>query len=272
MQLDGAEGQGRSAATRHRRCVRKQQPYIITQCAVLTALTTLAIAPSALGQDTAPARSPSDLSNLDGVWSLTVGFGEIPFLAGSFKPSVGFGYHFNRFIYVGTIVQLADFIERGEESFNAVNAKIDGLISTRERTGPRMLLGARLRPHRYSPYLSLGAVFNGTDVETMEFDDRTRTLDVTEYTGSFDVEVARPFGIRPAFGLGYAYTFDGGVVLNVEFSGAWLFKPAEPRIRVIDDRMPEDVRRFVVERFSAAYNDNVHNRYHLFNLGLGYAW
>ena len=239
------------------------------------AMTSLVAQPATGQTSSSPTVSEpprSRLSTLEGVWSVTFGFGEIPFLAGSFKPSLGFGYHFNRFVYVGTIVQLDDFIERGDESFNAVNADVDGLVATRERTGPRVFLGARMRPHRYSPYLSIGGIFNGTDVETMEFDDRTRSLHGTEYTGRFDVEIARPFGLRPAFGLGYAYTFDSGIALNLEFSGAWLFKPATPRIRVLNADVSDEVRRVLIDRFQRAYDDNFHNRYHLFNLGVGYAW
>ena len=269
MQHAGAEGQGRNEAARHCLPMPKRLRFI-APIAFLSVTSTIG-ALSASAQDS-PQSDLRDISALDGVWSVTFGFGEIPFLAGSLKPSAGFGYHFNRFIYIGTIVQLEDFIERGDESFNAVNANVDGLLSTRERTGPRMFVGARLRPHRYSPYLSLGAVFNGTDSETMAFDDRTRSIDELSYTGAFDVEVARPFGIRPAFGLGYEYTFDGGIVLNIEFSGAWLFKPAAPRIRILGADLPEDVRQRLLGRFRKAYDDNFHNRYHLFNLGVGYAW
>ena len=249
--------------------MKKPKSFIVQ--VVLLAGTSAAGTGPALAQEPVQPDAPGP-SSLDGVWSVTFGFGEIPFLAGSFKPSVGFGYHFNRFIYLGTIVQWPDFIERGDESFNAVNANVDGLVSTREQTGARMFLGARLRPHRYSPYLSLGAVFNGTDTETMEFDERARNLGSTEYEGGFEVEVARPFGIRPAFGLGYAYTFDSGIVLNLEFSGAWLFKPATPNIRILDPNMPEEARQNLTGRFRQAYDDNFHNRYHLFNLGVGFAW
>ena len=207
--------------------------------AVTAALTTTCLICVALSPGPARADDNPGVETLDGVWAFTFGFGEIPFLAGSFKPSVSFGYHFNRFIYVGTIVQLSDVLERGDASFNAVNAGLDGLVDTRETTGPRVFLGTRLRPHRYSPYLSLGAIFNGTDIETIYYDNRTRNVGGETVNGTLEVEQARPFGIRPAFGLGYSYTFSNGLVLDVEFTGAWLFKPADPR-----DSGPLDIIAF----------------------------
>lgn len=232
------------------------------------------------GLETSTATAPSEggprvdpVENLDGAWSFTVGFGEIPFLAGSFKPSVSFGYHINRFIYVGTIVQLPDFLERGDESFNATNAEVDGLLATRERTGPRVFLGARFRPHRYSPYLAIGGIFNGTDTETMDFDARARTLGDGTVDGRLTVELSRPFGIRPAFGLGYGFTFDNGLVLNLEFTGAWLFPPPDPDIRIESESpLSPAARQELHDRFRKAYDDNFHNRYHLFNISVGYAW
>ncbi len=235
---------------------------------VISLVTTVAWTMESSAQELPPAATPA----LEGTWSVAFGFGEIPFLAGSFKPSVSFGYHINRFIYVGTIVQLPDVIERGDESFNAVNAGVDGLLDTRETTGPRAFLGTRLRPHRYSPYLSLGAVFNGSDVETMYFDARPRELAGETHPGPFEVELTRPFGIRPAFGLGYSLTLDNGLAFELEFTGAWLFDAAEPDVRVRGESLSPGAREDLQARFLRSYDDNFHNRYHLFNIAIGYAW
>jgi hypothetical protein len=221
----------------------------------------------------AQSSSHPAIDSLDGVWSVTVGFGEIPFLAGSFKPSVSLGYHFSDHVWVGGIVQLSDVLERGTESFNAVNSGLGGLESTHEVTGPRAFLGVRLRPHRYSPYLSLGPVFNGTDRETMRFDARPRNIDGHTTEGSLTVVQSRPYGIRPAFGVGYGYTFDTGVVLNLDLVGAFWMSPPEPDIRVESGReISEPALQAIDRRFSTAFRGNFHNRYHLFNISAGWAW
>ena len=262
----GAVEQSDGRGPRHFGAMDKQ--HVVT-----AALTTTCFIGVALSPGSARADGNHGAETLDGVWAVAIGFGEIPFLAGSFKPSVSFGYHFNRFIYVGTIVQMADVLERGDASFNAVNAGLDGLLDTRETTGPRVFLGTRLRPHRYSPYLSLGAVFNATDIETIYYDHRPRDVGGETINGSLEVEQARPFGIRPAFGLGYSYTFSNGIVLDVEFTGAWLFKPADPEIRVRSTSpLSKEAEDAIRAQFLSAYEDNFHNRYHLFNIAVGYAW
>lgn len=270
VQSSGADPQGTRRHLNHP--IRMLSTQRTLQWGFTLIATTSPFEPAYAASDETPEPGSHIPSNLEGVWSLSLGFGEIPFLAGSFKPSVGFGYHFNRFFFVGAIAQLGDFLERGDDSFNAVNANVDGLTGTRERTGPRMFLGARIRPHRYSPYLSVGAVFNGTDIERMAFDGRSRTLDEGAFLERFEMEIARPFGVPPAFGLGYAFTFDSGLTLNLEFSGAWLFDPPAPEIRVLGNGVPEGVQQDLIQRFRSAYQDNFHNRYHLFHIGVGYAW
>ena len=221
----------------------------------------------------AQQESKEGLLSLDDVWAISVGFGEIPFLAGSFKPSVSVGYHLNNYIYFGGTVQLHDVIHRGTESFNATGSGLDGLSSTKEFTGVRVFLGARFRPHRYLPYLSVGGVFNGSDTETMRFAAQSRQLGGQTHDGELLVEVSRPFGIRPAFGLGYSLTLSNRMTFNVDFTGAWLFDAAEPEIYINSSQsLSEAIILDVRERLKKSYNDNFHNRYHLFNISFGYVW
>jgi hypothetical protein len=55
-----------------------------------------------------------------GVWTIDLGFGEIPVLANSAKVSVSAGYQFNSYVHLGGIVQFPDLIERGSESLIAI--------------------------------------------------------------------------------------------------------------------------------------------------------
>ncbi len=220
------------------------------------------------------AEEPANqLSSLKGVWSVMVGFGEIPFLAGSFKPSVSAGYHVNDYVYLGSIVQMRDVLERGTESFNAVDTGLGGIQSTREETGARFLLEARLRPHRYSPYLTIGGVFNGSDTEVMRFDDRTRTIGSGTYDGAVTLEQTRPFGVGPAIGLGYEYTFQTGLTLSTQIAGAFFMGPPTPTVRVESDAPISDADEAALrKKIQDAFSDNLHNNYHMFNIGAGHSW
>lgn len=214
---------------------------------------------------------------LDGVWMVGLGFGEIPFMAGSFKPSLTIGYHVNEYIWLGSVMQLTDHIERDGESFNAQNTDLGHLLDSRETTGARSFLGARLRPHRLSPYVSLGAVFNGTDTETMTFGAASRNIASRDmgagtYEEALEVVQRRPYGIRPAVGLGYSYTFDSGFSLSTEITGAWFFSAADPEVSVRGLGSPLDPadRAALERRLQRVFDDNLHNRYHLFHLTAGY--
>lgn len=232
-------------------------------------ISTMATAP-ALAQ-TNPEPSPYD--TMKGVWAFTVGWGEIPFLSGSFKPSVSFGYHLNEYVYFGGVVQLADVLERGTESFNAQNTGLGGIESTRERTGVRSFFGTRLRPHRYAPFVSLGMLFNGSDTEVMHFDDRQRRIGSHTYDGALSLEVTRGSAIRPAVGLGYEVTFKRGFTLSTELTGAFFMRPPTPEVRVeSESQLTEEDRAALVQNVQETFSDNFHNRYHLFQIGAGYAW
>ncbi len=60
---------------------------------------------------------------------LFVGFGEIPFLADSFKPSLGYSRKLGQ-IEMGLYVQLEETLRRDDDSFNADFGQ-DGLISSK---------------------------------------------------------------------------------------------------------------------------------------------
>lgn len=207
-------------------------------------------------------------------WLAGVGFGEIPFLAGSFKPSFTLGFHLNEYLFIGGVFQLSDTISRGNDSFNASRTDLGGLTSSREKTGPRAFVGARIRPHRFSPYLSIGGIFNGSDTELMRFDARRRSLGGEVYEGALELELTRPFGLRPAFGLGYSITFDSGLSVNLDFTGAWLFDQPEPEIRIGSSQgsLGSELERAIRARLVEAYEGNFHNRYHLFNISVGWVW
>ncbi|MCP4311127.1 MAG: hypothetical protein GY790_07695, partial [Bacteroidetes bacterium] len=112
-----------------------------------------------------------------------IGFGEIPFLSKSFKPSFTVGYRFNQNLYIGAIFQLVDNIERNNNSYDAQSIGFDGLLSSKEKVGQRALIHFRVTPIKYGPFISLGLVMNDDDKETVEFDSRTRMIGNNYYDG-----------------------------------------------------------------------------------------
>ena len=96
----------------------------------------------------------------DGRWQLGLSFGEIPVLAGSFKPGITMGYRLDDTLFLGLELQAADHLQRDGSSFNARNTGLDGLVSSTERTGMRAFLGLRYRPWRDAPHLALGLVMS----------------------------------------------------------------------------------------------------------------
>lgn len=239
--------------------------------AILAAILMGATQLHAQSPPTAP--DPGDADWLKNVWAIEVGFGEIPLLSGSFKPSVSFGYHVNQYMYVGWVVQLRDILERGTESFNARNTGLGQITGTREVTGVRSLLGARVRPHRYAPFLSVGILFNGSDREEMRFGDAPRPIGGNIYEGEMTVVQTRPYAIRPALGLGYGVQFKNGFSFSAEMTGAFFLSAPSPDIQIIHEgALSITDRTRLVSHMKKEFKTNLHNRYHLFNIGAGYVW
>ncbi len=201
--------------------------------------------------------APTD-SALDGAVYAGVNLGELPW-GGSFKPGVSLGYYVNELVYVGFVYQVPDTIRRDDSSFNASGLGKAGLIKSEESVGQRFLLHTRLRPHRYSPFLSLGMVFNDEDREETLFEDGTRVVQT------------RKAGLRPAIGLGYDYTFSNGITLNVEWTG-WLFDIPKPDVQIHGGPMSDEERRAMKQRAEENFESKITNAYHLFALGVGYAF
>ena len=219
----------------------------------------------------APRTASAANSDLNGVWMVGLNLGELPW-QGSFKPGISLGYHVNDLMFIGGFYQIGDAIERNGSSFNVQNTGLDGILSSSEEVASRAFLGVRLRPHRYSPFASLGFVYNGADTETMRFDARSREIGASTYDGEISIVQRRSAGLRPALGLGYSYTFDWGLELSTAWSG-WLFESPTPQLSIdsSDPLSPGDeasLRRHIEDGFGST----ITNKYHVFQVGAGYAF
>lgn len=203
-----------------------------------------------------------------GLWTAAVELGELP-MHGSFKVGLSVGYQMNEYAWLGVAWQAADAIQRDGTSFNASSLRLDGLTTSREDVGPRAYLQARLRPHRLSPYLSVGAVFNGRDTEAMVFDPRPRSAGGHAAEGGLRVRVSRPAAIRPALGVGYEWTSGGGVTAFVEWAGWWLADAPDPEISIQGDGVTGGFSREVDARLRDHFVSSLFNTYHIFQLGVG---
>ncbi len=204
-------------------------------------------------------------------WQLGIGFGEIPFLSKSFKPSFTVGYRFNQYVYLGVIYQLVDNIERNNDSYDAQSIGFDGLLSSKEKVGQRALIHIRLTPIKYGPFISLGLVMNDDDKETVEFDSRTRMIGNNYYDGNTTVGLTRKGAVRTALGLGYEYTFKNKFGLNAEWTFNIFNSIPSKMIELQSDYaiLESDTESFK-ENLSNELGSNFHNRYHIFHIGASY--
>ena len=206
-----------------------------------------------------------------GYWHVGIELGELP-IHGSFKPGISIGYHFNELFYLGFVYQLADSIKRDQSSFNAQATGLSGLSSSSEHVGQRAYLQARIRPHRYAPYVSLGLVFNDRDTETLRFDDRPRPGGDQRFDGPITIVQSRPAGLRPALGLGYSYTFRNRIELFTEWSGWWLRGAPQPEIAIDAPQLDDAARAQLTGRIRDQFTRSPFNTYHVFQLGAGYTF
>ncbi len=234
--------------------------YRIKLCLILILLFSSAVINSAEG-----------LNRLRNSWEVGFTFGEIPMLSGSFKPGITLGYHLNEYISLSASFQLRDHLERNEESFNAQNMGFDGLLSSKETTGERVIFAVNLRPSVYSPFLVAGIVYNNIDQETIKFDSRKRKIGDNEYLTGLSIIQSRKSGIVPAVGIGYRYDFDNGISLNTSFAMGFFNEISAPENRFESDIeiLPKDKLK-MEKKLIEGYKDNFHNRYHIFNLGISY--
>ncbi len=210
-------------------------------------------------------------TDLDGRWTVALELGELP-LHGSFKLGVSAGYQWNEHAWFGLAWQMPDEIRRGGSSFNAEATGLEGLVGTQEEVGQRAYLHARIRPHRYAPHLSVGLVYNARDTEIMRYDDRVRTADGTEASGSVTIRSSRRSAVRPALGAGYAWTSPEGITVFAEWSGWWLRGAPQPEVAITaagaDPAFVDEVDRRLREHFTSS----VFNTWHIFQMGVGISW
>jgi len=232
---------------------------------------TLAIIPSTLGLATISNAAAAEPLELDNAFMVGVQLGELPW-GGSFKPGLSVGYYFNELVYVGGPFQVGDSIERNGSSFNVENTGLDGLSRSSEEVAPRGFLGVRLRPYRYTPFASLGMVYNGADTETMVFDQRSRRIGDGSYDSSVKIRQTRPAAFRPAFGLGYSYEFNFGLQRSTAWSG-WLFENPTPELEIDSSAaLSASDEAALREHINDGFGSTITNKYHIFHIGAGYVF
>lgn len=204
------------------------------------------------------------------LWEIGLTFGEIPFMSGSFKPGVTLGYHFNENVALSATIQLRDYLQRDDASFNARNTGFDGLLSSNERTGERMLFAIHYRPADWSPYLIAGFVYNGKDLETMKFDHRSREIGTQIYDSEITIVQQRERNLVPAIGFGYRYDFENGISLNTNIAVGIFTGIPSPKVDIRANNLSPIDKTVLSERSISAYQENFHNHYHVFNLGFSY--
>lgn len=215
------------------------------------------------------AKSQDNLRPNTSYWQIGLGLGELP-IGGSFKPSITFGYHFNKRVYTGVIYQFKDEVSRGASSFNVQSSDLEGIISSSETVAQRLLLQVRYTPIKNGPYLSGGIVFNGQDTETMRFDNRTRQIAEDSFDGIIEIEQTRPAGWGLALGLGYQYDFKNGLSTGFEWTPAWGQYPTPSYQFSGSSILSTKAKEELKNRMDKGFRENVTNMYKVFHIGIAY--
>ncbi len=98
-----------------------------------------------------------------------------------------------------------------------------------------------------------------------------RTIGNANYNSQIKIKQTRRSGFEPAIGFGYQYDFDNGLSLNSSISLALFSDIPTPEVTIDSSELltnedEEELRRDIEK----AYKANIHNHYHIFNLGLLY--
>ncbi len=196
-----------------------------------------------------------------------VGFGEIPALSKSSKPSIGFGYR-KDLLEFGLIHQFEDRLQRDEESYNA-DFGMNGLESAREETGTRSMFQVKLFPNTEWFYFTLAAIESGGDLERIIFKEMSRQIGDNTYQTDVKVSIKRSGALSPAIGAGFKLPITKSMLLKIDITMDWFNEVPIPEI-TIDSGTPllkadkEALSNQILENYLA----NFHNRYHAFNIGV----
>ena len=128
----------------------------------------------------------------------------------------------------------------------------------------------RYTPIKNGPYLSGGIVYNGQDIETMQFDDRVRVVYNVEYSGNLSIQQSRPAGWGLALGLGYQYHFKNGVSAGFEWTPAWGQYPTPTYRWDGSSEFTEETINRLTSQMNNAFRKSVTNMYKVFHIGLSY--
>ncbi len=202
---------------------------------------------------------------------LGLGFGEIPLLSDSFKPAVILGYFPNDQVMINLIWQGSDNITRNSESYNT-QFGWEGLKKSSETVGQRIALQARYYfKEAKGFYLTAGAIYNGDDVETMFFDQRPRQVGFEEVNSAAKIAVTRRSATRPGIGLGFDATIYADTYFYTDFTMDWFNSAPKPDIDLtMNNNLTKQSNSTIKKQVADHYQDNFHNCYHQFNLGIAY--
>lgn len=190
-----------------------------------------------------------------------LGFGEIPILAQSAKYAISVGRYLSEdFSFLG-VIQSKDTLQRNGESFNAQNSGLDGLSSSTETTGERLLAAIVYEPQWSYVHFIAGVLYNGSDTEQMRFSSQQ----------TIDIEVTRTHRTVPVIGIGYAHDITRQWFFHTSMTAGIFSGISEPDVSVkTSEPIDQITREKITSQVIDGYMDNFHNHYHIFNIGIAY--
>ena len=195
--------------------------------------------------------------------------GEIPGQA--WAPGISLGYHIDESWALTFTRHEAYEISRHDESWNAQQGG-EGINASVEQVGARQAVEIRYSPSLWGVYFSIGYIDNGSDQEVIDYDRRFRTIGSSKYDTDMHLVLTRPAGESIGLGLGFHYlstqkwSFNLGILIGIDPVPEYDISLQTSAIISNSDKkqFTDDLQ----EKLSGI----IDNRYHQFNLGIGFAW
>jgi len=187
-----------------------------------------------------------------------LGFGEIPLMDSSFKPSLYAQSYLDESSFLFTHLQAKDNLQRDENSFNIQKANRDDLVYSKETTGERVFIGFGQNIIGKNLSLIGGLLYTGMDTENALFANSTK------------VSIQRDSKVSFITGLSAKFTIYKNLYFDIAFAMDPMNKPEKPTVSVLSNSQEEKLD--LKNKLEKGYVDNFHNRYHIFNIGITYKY
>ncbi|MCP4755558.1 MAG: hypothetical protein GY866_32245 [Proteobacteria bacterium] len=180
------------------------------------------------------------------------------------------GYQFSELLYLGLTTHTPNREKSvGDPEYydNETILGQEGVKKTEADLKPRHLLEMRFTPWDFGLYFSAGLMYSGGEKYDIQFKNRPRIVNETEYTTGMDVTLEYEDWMGLAAGIGFNYIFENGFSLGVGFEIG--LDQQTPEVTVKSDVA---INAADLEDWIGQIEENEKRSPHMFYFGLGYAF